>query len=175
VGSKVTKECLFQQAADSYGEALERLAWGYEANPDKRRDLLQDIHLALWRSFDGYEAQCSIRTWVFRVAHNAATSHVIRQARAARKFVALEDIEAMPLSNEAEAVLDQRQALERLLALIHRLKPLDRQIMLSYLEGHDAASIGEVTGISAGNVATKVHRIKNILARRFGEGGRHER
>ena len=42
--------------------------------------------------------------------------------------------------------------------------------MLLYLEGIDAASIGEVTGLSAGNVATKIHRIKSVLARRFHEG-----
>ena len=57
--------------------------------------------------------------------------------------------------------------------LIQQLKPLDRQVIISYLEGMDAASIGEVTGISPGNVATKIHRIKNILARKFNEGGRH--
>jgi len=57
--------------------------------------------------------------------------------------------------------------------LIQSLKPLDRQVILSYLEGMDAASIGEITGLSSGNVATKVHRIKSVLARRFQEGGRH--
>ena len=173
LAGKSGRDELYQQAADSYGAALDRLVRAYEADSDKRRDLLQEIHLALWRSFEGYEAQCSLRTWVYRVAHNAATSHVIRQTRTARKFVALEEIEATPDSNAVEATADQRQALERLVALIHRLKPLDRQIMLSYLEGLDASSIGAVTGISAGNVATKVHRIKKILARCFGEGGRH--
>jgi RNA polymerase sigma-70 factor (ECF subfamily) len=48
-------------------------------------------------------------------------------------------------------------------------------VILLYLEGLDAASIGEITGISAGNVATKIHRIKNILVRRFHEGGRHDK
>jgi RNA polymerase sigma-70 factor (ECF subfamily) len=37
----------------------------------------------------------------------------------------------------------------------------------------DAASIGEITGLSPGNVAMRIHRIKNILARRFREGGSH--
>ena len=36
--------------------------------------------------------------------------------------------------------------------------------MLLYLEDLDAASIGDVTGLSARNVATKVHRIKKLLA-----------
>ena len=38
------------------------------------------------------------------------------------------------------------------------------------LEGLDAASIGDITGISAGNVATKVHRVKKVLAQRFQRG-----
>ena len=56
--------------------------------------------------------------------------------------------------------------MEQLLRLIRRLQPIDRQIILLYLEGLDGASIGEVTGISAGNVATRVHRIKSLLRRR---------
>ena len=39
-----------------------------------------------------------------------------------------------------------------------------------YLEGVDTASIAEITGLSPGNVATKVHRIKKLLAQRFREG-----
>jgi len=56
-----------------------------------------------------------------------------------------------------------------------QLKPIERQVILLYLEGTDAASIAEITGISAGNVATKIHRIKKILAGRFGRGDRHEK
>ena len=164
---------LYQQVAASFGAALDRLARAYEAHLDRRRDLLQEIHLALWRSFESYGARCSLRTWVYRVAHNTATSYVIRQRRIAQNLVSLEEIEVEPYKNEGEVAADQHKALERLLGLIQRLKPLDRQIMVSYLEGVDAQSIGEITGISPGNVATKIHRIKDILVRRFHEGGRH--
>ena len=37
----------YRGAAAEYGGALERLARAYEADPDWRRDLLQEIHLAL--------------------------------------------------------------------------------------------------------------------------------
>jgi len=104
------------------------------------------------------------------VAHNIATSHVIRQKRKNSVLVTLEAIEAMP--DVQDHSYDQRANVERLLALVQRLKPLDRQMTLLYLEGMDAASIGEVMGVSAGSVATKIHRIKNILARRFHGGER---
>jgi RNA polymerase sigma-70 factor, ECF subfamily len=63
---------LYAEAADTYGAALERLARAYEANPDRRQDLLQEIHLALWRSLEHFAQRCSRRTWVYQVAHNIA-------------------------------------------------------------------------------------------------------
>ena len=165
---------LYEEASNSFGTTLGRLARAYEADPDRRNDLLQEIHISLWRSFEMFDGRCSLRTWVYRVAHNAATSHIIRQRRAkTMTMVSLEELENLSDKNESGLASDQRQALDRLLALIQMLKPLDRQVIVSYLEGVDAASIGEITGISAGNVATKIHRIKSILARRFHEGGRH--
>jgi RNA polymerase sigma-70 factor (ECF subfamily) len=167
-----TQDGLYQEAADTYGAGMERLARAYEADPEVRRDLLQDIHIAMWRSFAGFNGCCSLRTWVYRVAHNVAASHVIRQRRAKSvTLVGIEELESMPDKSAGVPAADRRDLLERLLELIHRLEPLDRQVMLSYLEGLDAASIGNITGISPINVATKIHRIKRLLARRFQEGG----
>jgi RNA polymerase sigma-70 factor (ECF subfamily) len=161
---------LYQRAAEEYGAALGRLARGYEADSDKRRDLLQEIHLALWRSLEGFNAQCSLRTWVYRVAHNTAITWVTRQKRGRpQMLVSLEELDATPAPPDA----DRRMALERLTQLVQRLEPRDREVILAYLEGMDAAAIGEVTGLSARNVATKVHRIKNLLARNFNEGAGH--
>jgi RNA polymerase sigma-70 factor (ECF subfamily) len=171
-GSRATPDELYQEAATNYGPALERLARGYEADAEIRRDLLQDIHVALWRSFHGFDGRCSLRTWVYRVAHNVAASHVLHQRRTrAQGLVGLEELENLPDAGSGQPTADRSQALDRLFHLIQRLKPLDRHVILSYLEGLDAASIGDITGLSASNVATKIHRIKTILARRFQRGG----
>jgi RNA polymerase sigma-70 factor (ECF subfamily) len=158
---------LYAEAVATYGAALERLARAYDTDADRVRDLLQDIHVALWQSLSRFEGRCSMRTWVYRVAHNVATSQVIRRRASAPTLVALDELDETPAAIDADEALDAHRALERLQALVHRLKPLDRQLMLLYLEGVDAASIGEVTGLSAANVATKIHRIKAVLARRF--------
>jgi RNA polymerase sigma-70 factor (ECF subfamily) len=121
-------------------------------------------------SCGGAYRRCSLRTWVYRVAHNVATGHVVKQRRIRNSLVSLEEIEAMPGSDEGELAAGKNKAIERLSMLILRLKPLDRQIILSYLEGMDAVSTAEITGLSPANVAMKIHRIKNILARWFHEG-----
>jgi RNA polymerase sigma-70 factor (ECF subfamily) len=169
-----SRETLYNDAASHYGAALSRLARAYEADPDKRRDLLQEIHLQLWRSFERFDSRCSLRTWVYRVAHHTATSHVIRERRTYSALVSLETIESLPEPNHAEDAFHRHNSLDQLAALIQQLKPLDRQVIVLYLEGLDAAATAEITGLSSANVAMKIHRIKNMLARRFQAlGGRH--
>jgi RNA polymerase sigma-70 factor (ECF subfamily) len=168
---RAAQDELYQEAAAAFAPCLERLASAYEADREERRDLLQDIHAALWRSLADFEGRCSLRTWVYRVAHNVAISHVTRRRRNSLVWVGLEELESM---SAVAPEPDRRAAIERLLELIRRLKPLERQVILSYLEGLDAAAIAEITGISPANVAVRIHRIKRILARRFQEGGQHE-
>jgi len=166
----------YREASEAYGRALGRIARAYELNPDRRRDLLQEMHLALWKSFETFEGRCSVLTWVHRVAHHTGATHVIRQQRAKlNKLLTLEEVEHMPDKTDHWRETNQRMALERLLRFIHRLRPLDRQIMLLYLEDMDSASIAEITGLSPANVRTQIHRIKNILTRRFQEGEHHVR
>ena len=118
-----------------------------------------------------FDGKCSLRTWVYRMAHNVSATHVLRQRRArSGDLIGIEELENLP--DDRQQSVDRTQALNRLIDLIQSLKPIDRQVILSYLEGLDAASIGEITGLSAGNVATKIHRIKNILIRRFHAGGK---
>jgi RNA polymerase sigma-70 factor (ECF subfamily) len=159
-------------AAADFGAALERLARAYEADPDQRRDLVQEIHLALWRSFERFDGLCSLRTWTYRVAHNVATSHVLKRRRLRLdRLASLEEVAEAAGADDPEAAAGERQVMARLMALIAALKPADRQVMLLYLEDLDAPAIGEITGLSPGAVAVKVHRLKSILASRFQQGG----
>lgn len=159
------QDARYAAAAKRFGGAIERLARGYEADAELRRDLVQEIHAALWRSFGYFEGQCSERSWVYRIAHNVAVSHMIARRRLkAEALAGLDEVETIPSPADAEAETDERRIVARLLATIHRLKPADRQVMLLYLEELTAAEIGEVTGLSAGAVAVRIHRIKALLA-----------
>jgi len=164
----------YTEVARTFGAAPERLAGAYERDPDARRDLLQDIHVALWRSLARYDGRCSLRTWVYRVAHNTAISRVIRPRANAPTLVAMDDsLDAVADAVDREHGVDRGRALDRLHALIQRLRPPDRQVMVLYLEDEDAASIAEITGLSVSNVSTKIHRIKQMLIRQFHEVSQH--
>jgi RNA polymerase sigma-70 factor (ECF subfamily) len=167
---------LYRQAAATYGPALVRLARAWEADADGRQDLLQELHLALWRSMAAFDNRCSLRTWVYRVAQNAAISCVLRsRGGGANVLVSLEEIVEehgeIAGAETGYGSLEQAYIIDRMYEMIRTLNPLDRQVILLYLEGFDAASIADVTGISSGYVATKIHRVKTILAKRFQNGG----
>ena len=165
----MTQDELYLRAMAEFGPALARLARGYEADPDQRRDLLQDIHFALWRSFASFAGQCSLRTWIYRVSHNTAISARLRRRRP--RLLSLEELAEAPAPDDPENAVGNARALARLEILIRRLAPPDDQVMLLYLEDLDAVSIAEITGLSARAVATRIHRVKALLSRQFRQGG----
>jgi RNA polymerase sigma-70 factor (ECF subfamily) len=166
--AKSQQDTRYLAAARQYGAMIERLARGYEADAELRRDLVQEIHAALWRSFAIFEEQCSERSWVHRIAHNVGVTHILTSRRTRKlPLVELDAIAELPGGDDPEHSTGERSLADRLLATIHRLKPADRQVMLLYLEDLTAAEIGEVTGLSASAVAVRIHRLKALLAQPY--------
>ena len=81
-----SQDSKYLEAVETYCPALSRLARAYEADDDKRRDLLQEIHFQLWRSLQRFDGRCSMRTWIYRTAHHVAASHVLRERRTFSKL-----------------------------------------------------------------------------------------
>jgi RNA polymerase sigma-70 factor (ECF subfamily) len=163
----------FRALTADYAPALQRLARGYEADEGRQQDLVQEILVALWRALPSFEGRASLRTWVYRVAHNVAVSHVVKQQRdRLTRAVPLEDD---ALVADAARDAEGRDAVSRLAALVRALRPADAQVILLYLEGLEHAEIADVTGLSRENVAVKIHRIRTALARGLEKGGVHER
>jgi hypothetical protein len=52
VGGQAKQAELYRAAVHDFGGALDRLATGYEADPEKRHDPRQDIHFQVWRSLE---------------------------------------------------------------------------------------------------------------------------
>lgn len=159
-------EQLYAQAGAHFAPALARLARSVERDPDKARDLEQEMHCALWRSLARFNGECALKTWVYRVAHNVAADHVARSVRGPSR-VPLDQIEALPDPGNVEAATAEALVLAQVGALIRRLPPTDMQVIVLWLEGESAAAIAEITGLSPGAINVRVHRIKTLLASHF--------
>jgi RNA polymerase sigma-70 factor (ECF subfamily) len=166
-----SQEALFEKIATEFAAPLARLSRAHEADAHLQQDLLQEIHIALWRSLAGFGERCSLRTWVYRVAHNVAATHVLRsRRRQAHRLTALDDIDLAGVTPDVDAELDAGRALQKIHALIQALKPLDRQVIILHLEGLPADEIADIVGISPANTHTKLTRIRQLLAAKVGAG-----
>lgn len=165
------RDALFERVAAEYAAPMARLARAHEADPSLQQDLLQEIHLALWRSLPSFGGRCSLRTWVYRVAHNVAASHVLRRRRRFEKhLVDLDEVEIPADGLEVGVSVDEVRMLARIHGLVQRLKPLDREVFVLYLEGLSVEEIAEIAGLTHTNTGTKIHRIKRLLAERLAPG-----
>ena len=159
---------LYREAGEKFAPAIARLAWAMEYDGEKARDLEQDIHCELFRSFARFREECSLKTWVYRVAHNVAAEHRLRESRR-KPSISLEDAHDLPVTGSFEADAAEDLAVSRAQELIRQLPTLDAQVMLLWLEGESAREISEVTGLSSGSVATRIHRLKSALADQFAD------
>jgi RNA polymerase sigma-70 factor (ECF subfamily) len=165
------RDALFKRIADEYSAPMARLARAHEADPSLRQDLLQEIHLALWRSLPAFAGRCSLRTWVYRVAHNVAVTHVMRRRRRFDKhLVDLDEVDIPVDTPDIGKSVDEARMLARIYALVQRLKPVDREVFVLHLEGLGVDEIAEIAGLSQTNTGTKIHRIKRLLSERLTPG-----
>ena len=138
-----------------------KVASAYARGHEDRNDLAQEIAVQLWRSFGSYDAaRAQFSTWMYRVALNVAISQARRHARDER----LEPLDATHLELPGEAdVAQPDERMAALHALIGALDPLNRALIVLYLDERTYAEIAQVMGISETNVATRIGRIKQKL------------
>lgn len=163
-------DALFERVSAEFSAPLARLARAHEADASLQQDLLQEIHIAVWRSLPAFGGRCSLKTWVYRVAHNCAATWVLKRRRISRNLVSLDDIDIDSEARGLDAVADETQMLARLRALIQKLKPLDREVFVLYLEGLTVDEIAEIAGLSHTNTGTKLHRIRALLSKQLLSG-----
>lgn len=144
-----------------YEPAVRRLAASYERDPSLREDLVQDILFALWRALPRWRRECSERTFVYRIAHNRALSHL------AQRRAPLDDLAQAASVPDPAPLPEQRAAASEeygaLLAALRSLPVGQRQLLTMALDGLTAREIGEVLGITENNAAVRLTRARTAL------------
>lgn len=158
-----------QAAGDEFGALLERhgaivfkVANTYCRNPDDRNDLAQDIAMQLWRAWPGYDRTRSFTTWMYRIALNVGISHT-RSDSQRRHYAIPLDEQAHDLADGNASDPEAEQHIRLLQQFIARQAPLDRALLLLYLDDRPQREIAEVLGISETNVSTKIGRLKQRI------------
>ncbi len=136
---------------------LNKLIGLYATDREEKKDLYQEVLYQSWNARNSYRNEAKFSTWLYRVCLNTILSH-----KRKKKLVHYtEDIE--PLAPSIKPHADATEDSRRLYQAIRQLAESDRAIISLHLDGYDNSEIGEIVGISTGNVAVKIHRIKDQL------------
>lgn len=161
IGMSDTRRDTFGDLLDTHRAIVFKVVNAYCRDPHDRADLAQEIAAQLWRAWPGYDPQRRFSTWMYRIALNVAISHV-RGAAAKRADEAFDE----SLHDVADEHGSDHEAAERvrlLEAFIARQPPLERALLVLYLEDRSQREIGEILGLSETNVSTKIGRLKQRL------------
>lgn len=158
-------EQLWQQHAAGIGRTLA----SYEADPQLREDLAQEVFCAIAQSAQRIAAAEHPRAYVYRIAHNVAVDHVARQVREKaephepEQLAQLQEQSPVTGSDCPAEQVQQHQQQAALLRAVQALAAPYRQVIVMLLEDLTANEIAEVLQISAGAVRVRINRAKTEL------------
>lgn len=155
----------FLSIVNTHKGIIYKVANAYCKDAEDRNDLVQEIMIQLWKSFNNYDEQFKYSTWMYQIALNVAISFYRKESR--RQKV------SNPINDSILNFTDTstHDTTEENISILHKfiaeLKELDKALMLLYLEEKSYKEIATIIGISETNVATKIGRIKTILKQKF--------
>ena len=137
-----------------------RVARSYARGRDDTEDLAQEIAAQAWRAFPSYDPARRFSTWLYRIALNVAISWLRAEAPRRRVSVPYEAELHEPSASDA---LDADDGSRILRGFIDAQSPLDRAVLLLYLDESPLAEISEILGLTTTNLTTKINRLKERL------------
>jgi RNA polymerase sigma factor (sigma-70 family) len=158
-------EAEYERLWTEFGPSMGRLASSYESRASAREDLLQDIRLALWTALPRFRHDASMRTFVFRIAHNRALTHVWRRKKIGPPEES-DDVADAREDPEASAIRTTNQA--KLVGAIRDLPVPLRQVITLALEDLPHSEIAAILGIKENNVAVRMNRARKLLKETLG-------
>lgn len=152
----------FENLLERHRGIVLKVANTYCRHAEDRRDLAQEIAAQAWKAFAAWDAARPFSTWLYRIALNVAISFARSSGHPARQALALDELEGEPTQDD-EASRESDDSIRALYSVIAQLDPLNRALLLLYLDERSQREIAEILGIGESNVATKIGRLKQRI------------
>lgn len=156
----------FARIMDHYEPYALGLIWRMTGDRHAAEDICQEVFIKVLKGLGRFRTDSSLKTWIFRIAHNAAQDHrrskrpmETMTGRAEALAESGDGREDDPLYRMQDAQL--RKSIERAL---QALPSLPREVLhLFYWDDLSVAEIGTVLGIPEGTVKTHLFRGRKAL------------
>lgn len=148
----------FLEQINAHAGIAHKVCRMYCQDPEERADLLQEMLYQLWKSYPGFGGRSSFTTWMYRVCLNTALSWRRQSAGTGR-----ESLSPKHQQIPEQATDPQEEQLQALFRAIGTLSPLNKAIVLLYLDEVSYEEIASITGLTKSNVSVRLVRIKKEL------------
>lgn len=149
----------FTRIVKEHKGTIYTVCYMFSKDSEEVADLYQEILTNIWKGFEKFRGESSIRTWIWRISFNTCVSYQRKQSKKVHTIPLTMDIDLF--DNTSKDIRQIRMLRNR----IRKLGPFDRAIVLLWLEDMSYAEIGEIVGISEKNVSVRLVRIKEQLKR----------
>lgn len=149
----------FVKIIEQHERIVYKVCLFYATNDIPLVDLYQDTICNLWNGFKKFRNECSVTTWMYRVALNTCITNVRKEMRQPSKIPVASLVDY--LAEQESCSSDEK--LQEMYKLIEQLSNIEKAIVLLYLENRSYQEIAEITGLTVANVASKLKRAKMKL------------
>lgn len=146
----------FSQLVRKNKSTIYTVCYMFSKDQDEVADLFQEVLIKLWGGIASFESKSDVKTWIYRVALNTCISIDRKKKRRAKAELSMD----VNFFTDKDSASEQVNILHR---RISQLQPLDRAIVLLWLEDISYEEIGAIVGISAKNVSVRLFRIRQQL------------
>ncbi|MCL4789449.1 MAG: sigma-70 family RNA polymerase sigma factor [Verrucomicrobia bacterium] len=160
----------FARLYEEHSRAVYYLALRYLGDPQKAEDATHDVFLKVYRKFNEFRGDSSLRTWLYRITINHC--HNLRQSWHSRNLITTADdslweTAAAPVDSPLR-VLELKELGERIQRTLDGLSDEYRLLLLLVAdEEMSYEEIAELTRQTADAVRGKLHRARKAFALRF--------
>jgi RNA polymerase sigma-70 factor, ECF subfamily len=145
-----------------YDRRLRLIAFRLLRDPDLMDDALQDVAIKAFRALPAFRGQSALGTWLYRITYTTCLDY-LRRTHPVELYPPDELPEPRDAVADTSETVCERDQLERKLAL---LTPEQRlAVLLVDQEGFDYKAAGDILGIPAGTVGSRLAVARATLRR----------
>ena len=163
----------FETLVREHQTRVYNLALRMTGSEEDAQDIAQETFLKAWRTMGKYRGECSLGSWLYRIASNLSIDLLRKNKRQQReKIVSLEDngedgrtLELPDLREEPQTILEREETRRAVWACLEKLPEEQRLILvLRDVNGLSYEEIGASMGLEMGTVKSRIFRAREKLA-----------
>jgi len=145
-----------------HDDAMRGVVWRVAGSANAMDDILQEAYVKAWRNLGGFQHESAFSTWLYAIVYHSA----IDWQRKQRPMTELHDATATASPDHATRVVESFALRDALAAL-----SAEHLCVVSLIDGEGRSydDVAELLGLSAGTVASRLHRARALLRSALGE------